>query len=162
LSALSQERLRELFDYNPETGDFIRRSGRSGVKAGAKVGYLHPFGYWYIRVDGKKYRAHRLAWLYITGAWPSGDIDHRNGIRSDNRFCNLREATREENAWNSKPKRRDGLRGSYLPKRYKRWAAQIMKNGKSHRLGLFSTEMEAHKAYVAAATQLFGEFARAA
>ena len=159
---LTQQRLRELLDYDAETGEFRWRVSQGGkAKAGDKAGCRQPRGYWKIRIDGKDYRPHRLAFLYAHGRFPSQDIDHRNGIRHDNRLSNLREATRSENLANGKV-RRLGLKGVHFHKRQGKWQAQIQKNGKNFHLGTFDTELEAHAAYVQAANQLHGEFARAA
>src|SRR3990167_3120706 len=105
---ISQQRLKELLSYNPNTGEFTRlvATGIHGCnKAGVVVGCLsdHPTqGYILIRVnnDGILYRAHRLAWLYVYGFWPPADIDHINGNRSDNRIVNLRSVTRSQNLQN--------------------------------------------------------------
>lgn len=97
--SLTQLRLKELLHYDPVTGHFtwiVANSNRApaGTPAG-RTGNSH--GYCPIGIDGKRYRAHRLAWLYMTGEWPPEHIDHINGVRSDNRWHNLRAATLKEN-----------------------------------------------------------------
>ncbi|WP_425985814.1 HNH endonuclease [Brevundimonas sp. TWP1-2-1b1] len=115
-------------------------------------------GYGSINIGGKPYYVHRLAWFYMTGAWPDDQIDHRNGWRLDNAFANLREATCSQNNSNRKPSREGRLKGAY--KVGNRWKAQInLKSGWEY-LGYFDTEREAHEAYVRRATEAFGEFAR--
>jgi hypothetical protein len=100
---LTAERLRELLDYDPETGRFIWRKDHptaKHIKAGSVAGTKNGRGYWVIGVAGAKYVAHRLAWLYVTGEWPAHLVDHENGDRLDNRFANLREATDSQNNFN--------------------------------------------------------------
>ena len=100
---LTQKRLKELFSYEPTTGLFTRIVGRnsSNAKAGSVAGCLASNGYIRICVDGKKYQAHRLAYLYMVGAWPVNMIDHRDNCKHNNIWTNLRPATRPENRLNS-------------------------------------------------------------
>lgn len=151
-------KLKECFCYYPDTGDFIRltRLGRWG--AGTNAGSLHVQGYIIISIDKQLYKAHRLAWLYVHGEWPTHgfDIDHINGNRADNRITNLRLATRSQNNANSKT-RRDNISGSRGVSRWHRdhrWRATI--NGRH--LGLYETKQEAQEAYSIAARQEFGDF----
>ena len=94
MSELTAERLRERYDYNPHNGKFYVGSGRG---FGEERGCAHPKGYIKLLVDRKWYLAHRLAWLYVHGVWPSDVIDHINGIKTDNRLVNLRDITQLEN-----------------------------------------------------------------
>src|SRR5690606_34614864 len=98
---LTQQRLKELLYYDPETGIFTRLVGRSGprARAGDVAGSDNGKGYIRIYVDGRPYKAHRLAWFYMHGEWPE-EIDHRNGERADNRLSNLRPVTRQQNNLN--------------------------------------------------------------
>lgn len=155
-------RLREMLSYDPQIGEFRWKISPNGrMKAGAIAGKTSK-GYRQIGVDGRLYAAHRLAWLYQTGKWPVDLIDHINCDPGDNRFCNLREASRSENARNSKLNARNtsGFKGVTWEKNAKRWMAQIQVNCKNNNLGLFDTPEEAHSAYIAAAEKLHGEFAR--
>ncbi len=159
---LTAERLRELLRYDPETGIFTRRiaGGRFGrFPPGTVCGYVTPMGYSTIRIDGPLYGAHRLAWLYITGAWPPHQLDHINGIRSDNRWINLRPATLTENNRNKRV-HRQGEKGAYFDKSRGKWLSTICVNRKQIFLGRFDTEQEAHLAYCSAAKNYYGEFAR--
>lgn len=157
---LTSERLRELLHYNPETGVFTRRQ-TVGPKAlsNQKAGCMRPDGYLVFRVDGRLYRAHRLAWLYSRGEWPAIEIDHINRNPSDNRMCNLREATRSQNVANTKKHigNASGFKGVYS--HHSRWRAEIFVTGKKRHLGVFDTPEVAAGAYLAAAQQSFGEFA---
>ncbi|MGE0038076.1 MAG: HNH endonuclease [Xanthobacteraceae bacterium] len=105
-----------------------------------------------------------MAWLYVTGTWPIEHVDHINGIRSDNRFVNLRLATNSENARNSRRRINNacGYKGVHYKKRLKKFVAQIRVAGRVFHLGVFRTADEAHAAYCKAAKEHFGEFARAA
>ena len=128
--------------------------------AGKLVGRLDHDGYRMLTVFGVSHRAVRLIWLIATGRWPEKEVDHINGLRSDDRFCNLREATRAENSRN-RPKRegtRFKLKG--VSKLHNRYAASIGFNGAHYYLGCFSSEEEAHSAYKDAAFILHGNFAR--
>lgn len=155
---LTQERLKELLHYDPATGVFTWRVAPNGrVKAGAVAGNIDPQeGYVRIGIGGRLYRAHRLAWLYVHGAWPSQEIDHRFGVRHDNRISELREATKSENLQNQRRARADsksGVLGVHWDKKNRKWRAQIRLGGCTSHLGLFSGKEEAHTAYLGAKAQ---------
>ncbi|PPS61017.1 HNH endonuclease signature motif containing protein [Pseudomonas sp. BRM28] len=97
---LTRERLREQLTYDRETGEFRWAVRKQKVKLGSVAGKVKKSGYVEIRIDLVSYQAHRLAWLYVTGQWPQGDIDHINRSPGDNRFVNLREASRSQNLCN--------------------------------------------------------------
>jgi hypothetical protein len=158
---LTAERLRDLLIYNPETGLFSRRVGKARARAGAVCGDLDSHGYVRISLDCKRYLGHRLAWLYVHGCWPAADIDHINGVRTDNRLANLREAARRNNLANRRGHASSGLKGAYWHGQNGCWYSRIGVNGKSIHLGCFDTAEEANAAYLAAARKHFGEFARA-
>ena len=150
---LTLARLRELFHYDPDTGVFTRKTNSGRGLAGRTAGIAHNQGYFCLCANGKKYLAHRLAWLYVTGEWPVNDIDHINGIRADNRFANLRDVTRSVNLQNRRsPKNtaRSRLLGVTFAKHKLNnpWVAQICFKGKTKRLGYFATEELAHAAYL--------------
>lgn len=160
---VTQSRLRELLNYDPVSGVFTwKMSLKTTIKVGDAAGGKKPVGYLYIGIDQRIYLAHRLAWFYMTGEWPKADIDHVNGIRDDNRFCNLREATRSENLQNkgASPSNHSGFKGVSFSKSKRRWDARIVANKKRYYLGSFGTPEEAHAAYCAAARKYHGEFSR--
>lgn len=150
---LAHDELMSLLVYDPGTGLFRWRRllGKSSRKIGGIAGCLNGSGYHVIGIRKTSYRAHRLAWLYVTGNWPTNEIDHINGIRNDNRFCNLREATSAQNKWNN-----DGL-GYYFSKSRLKWCAQITIGGKIHGLGRFDSKIEARAAYLAACEKYHGK-----
>lgn len=151
---LTAARVRELLHYDPLTGVFTRRvaTGRHGCHtAGSIVGTLDDGGYLRAGVDGRTYRLHRLAWLYMTGEWPARDVDHRFRIKTDNRWSELRAASRGENLQNrttAQSNSRHGVLGVSPNK--KGWRARITIAGKDHNLGTFQTPEIAHDAYVKA------------
>lgn len=158
---ISAEEARQLLNYDPETGTFTWRVGRGSARAGSAAGTPKGNGYAVIKIYGKNYSAHRLAWLLTHGVWPENQIDHINGRRDDNRLCNLRLATWSENNRNAK-RRSDntsGVKGVSFDKARDRWLARIKTDGYDRYLGRFDTPEEAHAAYCKAAAELHGEFA---
>lgn len=160
-SELTRGRLKELLHYNPGTGIFTWRVDRPRVKAGDRAGCLRD-GYIEIGVDGKRYGAHRLAFLYMEGRMSDKLIDHKNLRTSDNRWCNLREATNSQNQMNTlmKPRNISGFKGVCWHQREKRWRASIRYDGKKIELGYYDTPEKAYAAYCEAAEKHHGEFAR--
>lgn len=158
MSELTLERLRELLDYNPDTGFFRNRVTRGGQFRGKIAGSADEFGYWYIAVDGTKYAAHRLAWFYVTGTWPAHGIDHKNRCPGDNRFENLREADQSHNNMNCKVRKTSRAKMKGVKIAGRKFQARIRQSY----LGTFDTAEEAHAAYVKAAKDQFGDFARGA
>lgn len=158
---LTQERLRELLEYNPDTGIFVRRvSLNNKIPVGSVAGSLHVTGYQLITVESKKYRAHRLAWLYMTGEWPQ-EIDHIDHVKDNNRFANLRLASRSENCLNIKRKTNNtsGIKGVSWHGRLKKWSAQITYQKKNRHLGYFETREDAAEFVQLARDMIHGEFA---
>lgn len=153
--SLTAKELRRLFLYDQKTGEFWRKS--NGRLTGSDDGQ----GYVQIWVDGKLYRAHRLAWLYVHGIWAE-QIDHRDGDKSNNRIKNLRDANFSKNSANAKRRsdNKSGFKGVFYYKTRGNWKAEICVRGKKKCLGYFPTPEAAHRAYTKAANEGFGEFAR--
>ncbi|MGY6240561.1 HNH endonuclease signature motif containing protein (plasmid) [Burkholderia ambifaria] len=142
----SQDRVRELFEYDSEKGVLTWRKSAGRKKAGDFAGNRHLYGYIVIGVDGRSYGAHQIVWLYVTGEWPKL-IDHINGIRDDNRFTNLRHADAATNARNrALDSATNKLLGAYLLPNGK-YRAAITVDGDAVHLGTFETEVQAHMAY---------------
>jgi hypothetical protein len=160
MTELTHGRLRELLDYNPETGVLTWRVARGPRKAGAVAG-SESLGYLHVMIDGRNYKAHRLAWFWVHGEWPKDEIDHRAGDTADNRLSELRNATSSQNKMNRRTgtNNTSGLKGAFLDKRDGRWYARVTIGGQHKHLGRFDTAEEAHAAYVVAAREAYGEFA---
>jgi hypothetical protein len=151
MDVVTQQELRETLSYDEISGEFRWNvSVGRRVRVGDVAGYLSSRGYLRIQIKGKLYLAHRLAWIYVHGSFPEGQIDHISGDCSDNRICNLRAVSCRENQCNQKLHREGRLPGCSYDKRAKKWQARICINGKKVHLGLFHTEQEAHEAYIKA------------
>ena len=146
---LTNESLREYLRYDQLTGEFTwLKDRRSSKVKGTIAGYKEKHGYIIIRVNSKNYKAHRLAWLYVYGNWPKGQIDHINGIKNDNRIINLRDVNSRLNMQNKPIHRTKRLVGTTFNKQHNSWKAQVHFNGKKIHLGYFNTEKEAHIKYM--------------
>lgn len=142
--------LKNLVHYNPGNGEFTRLAAASNVPAGLAKPRPSVNGYLRMRLDGRLYYLHRLAWLYENGKWPDDSVDHIDGDRTNNAIANLREATYAQNLQNRELKSVavSGLRGAYFDIKSKRWQSKIRHNYKSISLGYYATAEEAHKAYL--------------
>lgn len=153
MSALTQDMLKRLLRFDPESGHFQwNEKTATHTVVGSQAGGIDNRGYWRIRLFGQAYAAHRLAWFYVHGDWPKGDLDHINGNRTDNRLANLREVTRSVNMQNLR-KGRKGLLGVRLHKSGL-FEARIVADGTRRTIGYYGTEEEAHAAYLTAKRQL--------
>lgn len=158
MSDITREQLKQLLEYDPNTGTFTWLSCKAGqVQPGAAAGHIRKDGYASIKIGGKAYKAHRLAWLYMTGNWPE-EIDHRDRDPSNNRWENLREATHAENCRNRIYSNSTGATG-VSRERNGRFRARIKKDGIRIFLGIFDTPDEAHAVVMAAKKKMHGEFA---
>ena len=164
---LDQAQLKKFLSYDPETGVFIRvatSSLKTRRHIGEIAGYITSNGYWVIAIEHKRnrFRAHRLAWLFMTGKWPENDIDHINGDRLDNRWINLREATRSQNLGNSRipSTNKSGFKGVSFDHVRGKWKAQITLDGVHYFLGRYDEIEDAIQAYRSALGGHFGKFAR--
>lgn len=158
---ITYEEVSVALSYDRETGHFRWRLPRYRVSAGQIAGCLTDDGYWVITFARKTLKAHRLAWLLDTGSWPTRHIDHINGVRSDNRIANLREATASENRLNAirRSDSKTGVKGVTRPANCNRWQAKIGVNGQRIHLGYFKTIEEARAAYLSAVANHHGDFA---
>ncbi len=137
---ITQTELKRLFKYDQLTGDFTRLVSVGYSKAGSVAGsFIKATGYHTIKIAGKSYQAHRLVWLYMVGKWPTNSIDHINGIKTDNRFSNLRDVSHQENHKNQRTHSNNtsGFTGVFWHKGANKWGAQIRVSGKGLYLGLF-------------------------
>lgn len=155
---ISHTELKEYLSYNEKTGQFTWL--KTNFK-GRVAGRVNCDGYIHIGLKKTVYMGHRLAWFYVHGEWPADQIDHKDRNPSNNAIKNLRQATRNENMWNSAAQRNNtsGFKGVSWCKRTKKWIAFLMFNKKNNRLGSFNTKEEAAAAYQGAARVAFGAFA---
>lgn len=161
IASIDVAALRIEVSFDPETGVFARRVERPRSPAGSRLGAPCSNGYLMFRVMGQRYLAHRLAWLYVYGAWPDGDIDHINGNRADNRIANLREATKSQNMANTRTQanNRSGVRGVIFDKASGKWMAYMQQHGRFINLGRYDIKEDAATARQEAFSRAFGEFA---
>jgi len=154
MKTLTFDRLREVLSYDVGTGVFTWRVKHAHARAIA--GAKDYYGYCVIRIDGKLYKAHRLAWLYTHGEWPVKPLDHINQIKDDNRISNLREATQSENMHNIRLRsnNKSGVSGVVWRSDRNKWNARIKVGYKNFNLGLFADMADAIKARKAAEDRL--------
>ena len=148
---ITQEYLKSILEYNPDTGIFTwNKSPNWSICVGDVAGCLNQ-GYISIKIDKKRYLAHRLAWLYMTGSWPEFEIDHIEGINipNFNKFSNLRDVNHNNNMLNKEKYKSNtsGYRGVSWDNKSKKWRSRIGLNKKTNLLGYFNTPEEASKAY---------------
>lgn len=159
---LTADQLKASADYSADTGEFIwkRRFSKAGKlvrRCGMKAGSVDAYGRIVMRIGGRLYFAHQLAWLYVHGAWPNGVIDHINGIRSDNRICNLRDVSQAVNMQNrrvAKTTHKLGVIGVSWHEAGRKWRARVGVNRREVHLGLFDSVEEASAAYITAKRRL--------
>lgn len=158
---ITQEYLHSVLDYNQDTGIFTwKKQVSNAIKSGDIAGGKHNRGYVCFKIHGKLYVAHRIVWIYVYGTLPKDQLDHINGIKSDNRLCNLREANNSENVRNQKLRKsnKSGFKGVSWNKRANKWVAQCRANGKVNFLGFFDSTELASKSYQEFAMQHHKEF----
>lgn len=165
------ERLRELLDYDPETGaltwrarlDYVGKRAAWNVRyAGQIAGTPVAGGYVCVRIGKRHFLGHRIAWAMTHGAWPEFDLDHRDGDPSNNRIANLRPATHANNLRNQRRSKSNTTGFKGVSRRRGKFRAVIVADGRQHHLGDHATPEAAHEAYTVAAQRLHGEFARTA
>lgn len=158
-TSLTQARLKELVHYDPVTGVFTRIVGQW---AGRRTGSPNVDGYLQVFIDGYNYYAHRLAFLWMEGRWPGGDVDHIDQNKSNNKWVNLREVSRSQNMHNTTVTRSNvsGVKGVSWHTAASKWRARITVDGDDIHLGLFNTIEEAVSARRVAATRVFSGIAK--
>jgi hypothetical protein len=157
---ITQDRLKNLVSYNPETGEFTSLVNRRMIKAGQRLGYINRAGYYVMRIDGRTYYSHVIAWIYMNGSRPEKEVDHIDLNKLNNKWDNLRAATGQQNSAN-KTKRSDSKQPyKGIQPKGRKWFYYITVAGKRFRSGVFETPELAHAAYAKKAKEFFGEFAR--
>lgn len=158
------EYLRSLFAYEPDTGLLRWKIDRAAKKIGDIAGAQRPSGYIQVGIDSKLYRAHLIIWKMVTGEEPKNHIDHEDTIKNNNRWVNLRDATKSQNQANVglTAANTTGGKGVFWYKAYQKWAVQVWKDGKASFGGYHDTFESACASAQALRESLFGEFARAA
>lgn len=174
-NSIDAGQVRALLFYDAQTGVLVwnmrpvradrQRTDKTWNRcfAGKAAGTITSCGYVRIKLLGKKYMAHVLAWVWMTGEFPINEIDHKDTIKSNNKWDNLRIASHSQNQANSRAysNNKSGIKGVYWYPRSSRWIAQIKVSGRTKTLGYFGSSDEARAAYADAAKKHFGEFARA-
>jgi hypothetical protein len=155
---LTQMQLHELLAYDPATGLFAWKISKNGrVKVGDRAGSKNNLDYMSIMIQKKSFKAHRLAWLYFYGCWPKNDLDHINGLRSDNRIANLREVTKKQNNENTTTRKDNasGYRGVSIHKQTGKWMARVSHHGVRIHAGLFDSKEDANFAAIQKRSELY-------
>ena len=158
---LTQDRLKELLNYDKFTGKFIRKVNKGSSKAGEEPGYFIA-GYRYIMIDGRSYPAHRLVFLYETGIYPNSDVDHKNMIRDDNRFENLRIASRRENMFNTRAHydSASGIKNVFYRTDTNKYSVRVSVNGRYRSFGCFDDKELAELVANYVREKYHGEYSR--
>lgn len=153
--------LREHINYDPETGNFTRIRTNKGNVCNKPIGCVYPNGYVYVRLLGKQYLAHRLAWFYVKGVWPVKLIDHKDTIRSNNAWSNLREADENQNAHNKgmSSHNTSGIKGVSWYAAKNKWQAYVGEEGKQTYLGLYESREAAEAAVISYRESAHKDFA---
>lgn len=158
---LTAKELKRILHYNPKTGIWTRifSNGRSDL-VGSICKCVDGYGYVQIRIGKQRLKAHRLAFLYMIGKFPKQEVDHIDLNRANNKWSNLREATKRQNMMNMKVRRDNvvGLKGVTRTK--DGFMVRIVVDGKRKYIGLFGNQFDAHRAYLKEAKKHFGLFAR--
>lgn len=156
MGLLTHDQACGLFSYDPVTGELRWKVQRGRVKVGERAGANDAKGYLIVRAYDRIYKVHRVIWLITNGQWPTGEIDHINGVKNDNRIVNLRDVSHAVNNQNQHRAMRSnkscGLLGVTFdrstPRVVRRWIAKITVNGKAYHIGRYDTPEEAHAAYL--------------
>lgn len=145
---INQKRLTEVLLYDESTGKFYWKMSKGSIRHGDEAATTYRGGYLSVKIDKRNYFAHRLAWLYVYGKWPNGEIDHINRKRDDNRICNLQVVNKAENLQNYECRKdsSSGVRGVNYNKKSGKWSARIQRNHQRIDLGLYEDMEDAVKA----------------
>lgn len=161
---MNQDQLKSRLHYDIESGVFRWRNliGSSNRKPWDIAGSPHNKGYTSIRIFGKKYMAHRLAWLYVYGELPASDLDHIDGVKTNNAISNLRKVTNAQNHWNvgMRSTNKSGVKGVHWHKGIGRWVATFKANGVQNFVGSFDSISDAESEISKARKNIHGEYAR--
>ena len=152
------DKITDYLRYDPDTGKFYWAKARRKIRVGQEAGSPHNKGYITIKFEGTAHLAHRLAFYFMNGEMPSLDVDHINGDRSDNRWSNLRQVSRQQNLFNKKTYGATPYKGVCFDRSRSKYLASITINGKFKNLGRFDTPEEAHAVYCKVARELHGEY----
>lgn len=150
MADLTLKELKSRLHYDPLTGVFTRIKSYHKRWEGTVAGSKDKDGYVVLKINEDAHKAHRLAWYYTYGEWPSGEIDHINGVRDDNRIENLRDVDKRSNMQNTKYHRHGSLPGVHQPKGTPRYQAKIIYGSSNYHLGMYDTPEEAHAVYMKA------------
>lgn len=144
---ITQDELKEVMLYSPETGLFFWKIDRIRVKGGDRAGFKSALGYRMIQINGRPYMEHRLAFVYMTGLCPKR-VDHKNEDRLDNRWSNLRKASASENGCNrgAPSNNTSGTKGVYWSGKKQKWKTKVKLNGKSYYFGVYDCIKDAARA----------------
>lgn len=160
---ISHARLKKILHYNLRTGIWTWKvSLNRCIVINSRAGSNRGDGRWIIGIDGVLYLSSRLAWFYKKGVWPKFEVDHKDTDHSNDKWCNLREATSSQNNANKRTPRNNttGFKGVSIDTRgVKQFRATIKIHKKQRCLGYYDTPKEAHSAYTKAAQKFFGKFA---
>lgn len=137
MADITAQELKSKLSYDPETGEFHWKHPQSRMSARGCAGAIDAYGYVVIRINKKLYKAHRLAWLYVTGDWPKNGLDHKNRVKDDNRFANLRDVSQSRNMHNARRNPKSGAVGVVWDASRQKWRAQIKVGYKNICLGRF-------------------------
>ncbi|MDF3830933.1 HNH endonuclease [Pseudocitrobacter sp. 2023EL-00150] len=160
MNTISRTTILQLLIYQPATGEFRWRKSRGKAKRLSVAGFLKPDGYKFIKISGKDYPAHRLAYFLMNNEWPE-TVDHINNHPSDNRAINIRAATQSQNNCNRRLQRNNtsGAKGVRWNKQRRKWLGYVWLNKKMKHIGYFSTREEACSAVYTVRLEMHGEFA---
>ena len=157
----SRDYVASLLEYDSETGRLTWKKHTPPVRAGQVAGSMQKNGYVSVSIGQRRYLAHRIAWLLSFGSWPTGVVDHINGITTDNRISNLRACTQGENQRNRGAQRnnKSGVKGISWDKRRSLWQGWVERDGRRTWVGYHKNLDDAERAIIEIRSRLHGEFA---